>query len=194
MLLRRLSRMSTIRGTAVFFIRWLAAPLHIGSVVPSSQYLARAIANQIDLHSSQPVIELGGGTGSVTHALLQTGMNPSRLIVVENDIYLCALLRRRFPRLCIVQGDASQLMQLLKPLGISAAASVVSSLPLLTLPKYTRDRIIRQSLQLLGEKGRFVQYTYGLGSPLADFDLCGRVAARIWRNFPPASVWNFQEQ
>lgn len=179
---------------AVFFRRWLAAPLHIGAIMPSSRYLARAVARQIDLNSSLPVIELGGGTGSVTRALLETGLRPSRLIVVEYDRHLCALLRRRFPQLRIVHGDAGRLTQLLAPLGIHAASSVVSSLPLRTLPKPVRDRIVRESLQLLGSSGRFVQYTYGPGSPLAGFDICGRVADRIWLNLPPAAVWSFQEQ
>lgn len=188
-----LNRVCSQQESVVFFSRWLASPLHVGSVIPSSQALARAVASQIDLHSNQPIIELGGGTGSVTKALLETGINPHRLIVVENDAQLCTLLRNRFPGLHIVHGDASHLAELLKPLGIDSAASVVSSLPLLSLPKPTRDRIIHQSMRLLADKGCFIQYTYGLGSPLADFNLDGQLTARIWLNFPPASVWNFQE-
>lgn len=180
------------REGVVFFFRWLAAPLHVGSVVPSSQSLARAVANQIDLQSLQPIIELGGGTGSITKALLETGIDPDRLVVVENDTHLCTLLRKRFPQLRIVQGDACQLTAIFKLLGINSASSVVSSLPLLSLPKQTRHCIIRQSLLLLGKNGRFIQYTYGLGSPLADFNLYGKVTARIWLNFPPAFVWKFQ--
>lgn len=179
------------RASILFFFRWLAAPLHVGSVVPSGQSLARAIAHQIDLHSMQPIIELGGGTGSITNALLETGIDPGRLIVIENDKHLCSVLRKRFPQLRIVHGDASQLIELLKPLFINSASSVVSSLPLLSLPKQTRYCIIRQSLLLLREHGYFIQYTYGFGSPLADFNIFGKVTARIWLNFPPASVWKF---
>jgi phosphatidylethanolamine/phosphatidyl-N-methylethanolamine N-methyltransferase len=193
MLLRWLNHRLGQWGHALFFFRWLAAPLHIGSMVPSGQHLARAIADQIDMHSDRPIIELGGGTGSVTKALLATGMDATRLVVIELDMHLCTLLRQRFPQVHIVHGDASQLVDLLNPLGIQSACSVVSSLPMLSLPRRTRDSIIRQSLHLLGEKGRFIQFTYGLGSPLADFNLDGRVAARIWRNFPPASVWNYQD-
>lgn len=176
----------------VFFFRWLATPLHVGSVVPSSQSLARAVASQIDFYSIEPIIELGGGTGNVTEALLETGIDPERLIVVENDTHLCTLLRNRFPQLRIVQGDASQLTELLKPLGINSASSVVSSLPLLSLPKEIRSLIIRQSLLLLRVNGRFIQYTYGFRSPLAGFALYGQVTARVWLNFPPAFVWKFQ--
>lgn len=190
--LPRLCNIFAKREKVLFFFRWIAAPLQVGSVFPSGQFLARAVASQIDLHSNQPIIELGGGTGSVTKAILEAGISPHRLIVVENDAHLCTLLRCRFPQLTIVQGNASQLVELLKPFGINSASSVVSSLPLRSLPKQTRRCIIRQSFLLLSENGRFIQYTYGLGSPLADFNLNGEVIARIWLNFPPASVWNFR--
>jgi phosphatidylethanolamine/phosphatidyl-N-methylethanolamine N-methyltransferase len=186
-------RVCAKRECVTFFLRWLAAPLRIGSVAPSSKYLARAIANEIDLNSALPVIELGGGTGSVTQALLETGMDPQRLVVVECDTHLCTMLRHRFPHVRIVQGDASKLIELLEPFGIDAVSAVVSGLPLLSLPRQSRDTIIRQSLWLLGSNGRFIQFTYGLGSPLADSNVYGELTARIWLNFPPASVWNFQQ-
>src|SRR5882724_11250656 len=113
-LLPWLSRICVKWESLVFFFRWLAAPMHVGSVMPSSQFLARAVANQIDLHSNQAVIELGGGAGSVTKALLETGIDPERLIVIENDARLCVMLRQRFPQLRIVQGDASRLSELLR--------------------------------------------------------------------------------
>ncbi len=150
------------------------------------------MATQVDLRRPGPVIELGGGTGSVTKALLEAGLPVDRLIVVERDVRLYKMLRRRFPQLRIVLGDARQLVELLRPLGIDAVSAVVSSLPLISMSKAMRRQIIDQSFALLGEAGRFIQYTYSLTSPLAgrEFGLRGRVAARVWLNFPPASVWN----
>jgi phosphatidylethanolamine/phosphatidyl-N-methylethanolamine N-methyltransferase len=48
----------------------------------------------------------------------------------------------------------------------------------------------------LGERGTFVQYTYGVLSPLhrRDFGLEGTVAQRVWRNLPPAAVWRFNRR
>jgi phosphatidylethanolamine/phosphatidyl-N-methylethanolamine N-methyltransferase len=117
-----------------------------------------------------------------------------RLIVVERDVRLYKMLRRRFPQLRIVLGDARHLVELLRPLGIDAVSAVVSSLPLISMSKTMRRQIINQSFALLGEAGRFIQYTYSLSSPLAgrEFGLRGRVAARVWLNFPPASVWNYR--
>jgi phosphatidylethanolamine/phosphatidyl-N-methylethanolamine N-methyltransferase len=190
----RIKDISREDEVAIFFTRWLKAPHHIGAVAPSSRFLARAMATQVDLRRAEPVIELGGGTGSVTKALLEAGLPVDRLIVVERDVRLYKMLRRRFPQLRIVLGDARHLVELLRPLGIDAVSAVVSSLPLISMSKTMRRQIINQSFALLGEAGRFIQYTYSLSSPLAgrEFGLRGRVAARVWLNFPPASVWNYR--
>jgi phosphatidylethanolamine/phosphatidyl-N-methylethanolamine N-methyltransferase len=151
------------------------------------------MARQIDPKSQGTIVELGGGTGSITRALLERGLSPARLVVVERDRTLAALLRTRFPGVRILHGDAAELVALLRPLAIEGAAAIVSSLPLLSLPKQMRRRIVEQSFALLGENGTFVQYTYGVASPVAapEFGLIGEVAQRIWRNFPPAVVWRF---
>ncbi|MBV9524172.1 MAG: methyltransferase [Alphaproteobacteria bacterium] len=181
---------------ALFFSRWLRAPHRIGAVAPSSRFLARAMARLVDIRRADPVIELGGGTGRVTKALLEAGVAPERLIVVEHDSRLCHMLRRRFPQLRIVEGDARQLVVLLRPLGIDAASAVVSSLPLVSMSKRMRRQIVEQSFALLGEAGRFIQYTYSLTSPLSprEHGVRGRVATRVWLNVPPASVWSFRRR
>ena len=184
------------KEVALFFLRWLQAPGRIGAVAPSSRHLGRAMARQVAVNGSDPVIELGGGTGSVTRALLEAGIAPERLVVVEKDERLYRLLRARFPELRIVKGDARRLRRLLAPLGIGKAAAVVSSLPLISLPRQACLRIVAESFALLGEGRPFVQFTYGPVSPLARerMGLRGRLTARIWANLPPASVWRYERR
>jgi len=191
---RRPRRLSPEREAALFLSRWIKAPHLIGALAPSSRGLARAMAGQIDAKGEGVVVELGGGTGSITRALLERGLAPARLVVVERDRTLAALLRTRFPGVRVLHGDAVELVALLRPLAIGSVAAVVSSLPLLSLPKPMRRRIVEQSFALLGACGTFVQYTYGVASPLAasEFGLAGEIAQRIWRNFPPAAVWRFR--
>lgn len=179
---------------ALFLGRWLKAPHRIGALAPSSRYLARAMARQVDIRQARLVVELGGGTGSITRALLATGLAPERLIVVERDERLHHLLAEHFPGLRVLRGDAAELVALLRPLGITSVSSIVSGLPLLSMPKRLRHRIVDQSFALLGERGALVQFTYGIASPLPEreFAVSGRVTARVWRNFPPAFVWRFQ--
>ena len=155
------------------------------------------MARSIDARAASLMVELGGGTGRITRALLDAGVAPDRLIVIKNGEKLAALLRIRFPQLRIVQGDARDLMSLLAPLGVTRASAVISGLPLLSMPPEVQQRIVEQAFALMGEDGTFVQFTYGPVSPVmgrARVGLIAEVTGRVWRNFPPASVWRYRRQ
>src|SRR3989337_2568686 len=80
-----------------FISCWLQNPLKVGAVSPSGRALARAIAGEGDPHIPGPVVDLGRGTGPVTEALVDRGIAPERLVLVENNLEFCRLLRRRYP-------------------------------------------------------------------------------------------------
>ena len=107
------------------FIRsWIEKPLSTGAVMPSSKALARTMANYVDPQSNGPVIELGPGTGPVTEALVQHGIDPRRLILVEFNPDFCRLLRTRYPTATVMQGDAYRLRSLLESTVREPAAAV----------------------------------------------------------------------
>src|SRR5436190_20076102 len=115
----------------VHFIRsWLEKPLSTGAVAPSSKLLARTMAAYVDPEAAGPVIELGPGTGPVTEALVEQGVDPARLVLVEFNPKFCQLLRSRFPTATVVQGDAYNLRGALAAIARQPAAAVVSGLPL----------------------------------------------------------------
>src|SRR5882757_5631383 len=87
----------------VRFLRsWIEKPLRMGAVMPSSKFLARAVARYVDTHSTAPVIELGPGTGAITDALVKHGVAEKRLVLVEFDPGFCALLRERYPLATVI--------------------------------------------------------------------------------------------
>src|SRR6202012_4985153 len=91
----------------VRFLRsWMEKPLHMGAVMPSGKVLARTMAQYVDVHSDSPVVELGPGTGAITSALIEHGIDQKRLVLVEYNPGFCALLRDRYPQAKVVQGDA----------------------------------------------------------------------------------------
>ena len=178
----------------LFLKRWLRDPRAIGAIAPSSRQLGAAMASQIPPSSTGPVVELGGGTGAITRALLDAGIAARRLIVVERDRQLHDMLRETFPALRMVNGDAAALNQLLHPLGIRHASAVVSGLPLLNMPKSVRRAIVDESFALLEPGAPFIQFTYGLTSPIPrdEFGVTGEVKRRVFNNLPPASVWVYR--
>jgi phosphatidylethanolamine/phosphatidyl-N-methylethanolamine N-methyltransferase len=176
----------------IFFGKWLRDPLRMGTFLPSGPALARAVAAAANTGREGAVVELGGGTGAVTKALLAAGVAPEDLVVIEREKGLYALLVSRFPNVRIVHGDALQMKELLA--GIGPVKAVVSGIPLLNMPPSFQKRLLRASFDLLGEGGVFVQFTYGPGSPVPDrrlksLGLQPRLSSRVWRNVPPASVW-----
>jgi phosphatidylethanolamine/phosphatidyl-N-methylethanolamine N-methyltransferase len=175
----------------LFLKRWLKDPLMIGAIAPSSRELAAAMARLVPGDSQDPVIELGGGTGVITQALLEAGIAPSRLIVVERDEALHDLLVKRFPQVRVLLGNAADLTALLQPLGITKVCAVVSGLPLLAMRESVRDRIAEESFALLEPGAPFIQFTYGLVSPIPrrKLGVHGEVKSRVLNNLPPASVW-----
>jgi len=180
----------------LFFRRWLRDPLKIGAVFPSGIELARAMARQVDLRRPGVVVELGGGTGMVTSALLEAGVPAERLVVLEKDESLFELLRQRFPSVTILHGDATQVAGLVRELGFKRVSTVVSGLPILSMPQQIQQQILQESFELMGADGRFIQFTYGPASPvpqsrLRRWGLKSKPAGRVWLNFPPAVVWCF---
>src|ERR1700755_2247840 len=108
----------------VRFLRsWIEKPLHVGAVMPSGKLLARTMAQYVDVESDGPVIELGPGTGAITSALIDHGVEQRRLVLVEYNPSFCSLLRDRYPQATVVQGDAYTLRDTLRNvLGATATA------------------------------------------------------------------------
>jgi phosphatidylethanolamine/phosphatidyl-N-methylethanolamine N-methyltransferase len=177
------------------FIRsWIERPLSTGAVMPSSKALARTMARYVDPKASGPVIELGPGTGPVTEALVQHGIDPTRLVLVEFNADFCRLLRARYPTAMVVQGDAYRLRRLLQSYVHEPAAAVVSSLPLLTKPLRTRLRLIADVMALTVPGAPFVQFTYGVVPPIPKTlsAITAQASNLIWFNLPPARVWVYR--
>jgi phosphatidylethanolamine/phosphatidyl-N-methylethanolamine N-methyltransferase len=181
---------------ARFFQSLVAAPRAVGAVAPSGRALARAMAMAVGEAGNGFVVELGPGTGPVTKALLERGFNRERLILVEYDPSFCSMLSRRFGPGGIIQGDAYDLLRTLGDFARRPVAAVVSSLPLLNQPPRRRGKLIDDAFALMGSHGLFVQFTYGLISPIPREACEGRYAARraapVWLNLPPAWVWTYR--
>ncbi len=186
----------TRRGeTALFLRRWLVHPFRVGTLLPSSPGLARLVARHAVVERNQLTVEVGAGTGAVTQALLDVGLPQERLIVVEIDGALCAWLRERFPRVAVISGDAAQLRRRLPASWVGRVATVVSGLPILTLPLAEQRAIVEEWFGVMHAHGRLLQYTYYPLSPLPlrSLGLAGRRVGWAKGNVPPASVWQFTD-
>ena len=185
-----------------FFREWLRNPFAMAAVSPSGRQLAALMVEQLPPHA-QRVIELGGGTGAFTRALLGHGITPSRLLVIELNESLHRLLGERFPGAHVERGDARDVQAIARRCGVldeeGHVDAVVSGLGLLYMPHPVQREILRAAFAVLGPRGRFVQFTYGPVSPvprslLQELDIGARRAGTAWRNVPPANVFVYQRR
>ena len=175
-----------------FLRAWLANPLKVAAITPSSRSFAELVASGVDPHDG-PVIELGAGTGPVTRALLDRGVPEDRLVLVESDPVLADMLRRRFPRVRTLAVDAASLGTA-DLFGGVKAATVVSGIPVLTMPRETVAAILEATFAQMRPGATFFQYSYALRCPIPRdmLDVRGLTARRVGLtlgNVPPGLVY-----
>jgi phosphatidylethanolamine/phosphatidyl-N-methylethanolamine N-methyltransferase len=181
------------RATNLFFRRWLQNPLQMGSVIPSSPVLGKLIAKHIEKGSEAAVLELGAGTGAVTHSLIRSGIAPKRIVLVEIVPEMAEHLELTFPETKVLQADAFNLPA--DKLNHIAAdiGTVICGIPLVLLPEKKQRQFIDQVEAVAPGKG-FLLYTYCITSPLPYRTLKLEAERLAWTplNFPPASVWHYR--
>jgi phosphatidylethanolamine/phosphatidyl-N-methylethanolamine N-methyltransferase len=177
---------------ARFFKGWLRRPLVTGAVSPSSKALGRAMARYVPdsvIERGDVVLELGPGTGVVTQTLIDRGVAEENLVLVEYSAEFAALLKARFPKATILQGDAyASLAE--DALGGRALGTVVSSLPLFTKPDAIREGLVGGALDAIPAGNPFIQFSYALTLPVKPDRLGASVELSPWvkLNLPPARV------
>lgn len=182
---------------AVLFLkRWLKHPLRLGAIAPSSKSLAEMIAKQVVPDPNHFVVELGAGTGTLTRKLLEFGIPNDRLFVVELDPELYTFLSDAHPLANVIQGNATDLDKLLPPHCVGNVSTIVSGLPISTMPYILQKRIIDAALSVLAPKGDIIQYSYRHTSPIPveRLGLSKEKIGMTLRNIPPATVWRFKSE
>lgn len=179
-----------------FFRQWLKSPLSIAAISPSSRQLARQMLAELP-EGARRVVELGGGTGVFTQALIASGIAPSDLLVLELNQELHHHLHRRFPEAHICCADARDLAQVYTSCGYGDAGpadAVISGLGLLSMARPSQQAIVESAFSVMRPGGRLILFTYGPVCPVArevrrDLDLSSRRGKLAWWNMPPATVY-----
>ncbi|MDQ3618246.1 MAG: methyltransferase domain-containing protein [Pseudomonadota bacterium] len=190
------ARLAIRPTTWSFFRQWLKNPRRNAAVAASSIELAAAMIAELP-PGARRVIELGGGTGAITRALLDAGIVDTDLFVLELNEELQAHLSAQFPQVPVVLGDARSLPQLATDTGYLAqgqADAIVSGLGLLTMPYDLQRGILAAAFRCLQPSGVFIQFTYGHTPPVADaviheLGIQVRRGHFVLRNMPPATVY-----
>jgi phosphatidylethanolamine/phosphatidyl-N-methylethanolamine N-methyltransferase len=177
---------------AAFMLVAAARPSTVGAILPSSRHLADAMARAA--RGAEHLVELGAGTGAITEALCEQHPDvPTQ--AVEMDPLLAQHLRERFPQIDVRTAAAHEVLRTLPRRRHPTV--LVSSLPFRSLPWRLRLRSSLAIERFLVEHPahRLVQYTYLPQVPFdlrRGSDLRWRRLDAVWRNVPPAWVWELR--
>ena len=185
-----------------FFGKFLRRPGRMGSVVPSSRYLAEAMVADLELVSGDVIIEYGPGTGPMTAVLASQLPAGVRYLGIERDAQFQHLLEARFPHLDFHLGSVEDVADILRTRELPKAKVIISGLPFASLPDALQQSIAQGTRAVLSEAGEFrtFQYVHAYRLPAARrfraamedlFGSCSR-SQPVLRNVPPAYVLTYK--
>lgn len=177
-----------------FFRSWVRDPLRVGAVAPSSRGLAKLMVAGVGANAT--VVELGPGTGTFTSAILESGVQPQNLHLIEHSENFAGFLRERFPDTHVVRGDAVAADSLLSELA-GEVDVVISGLPLILFSNARKAQLISGAFSLLAPGGSLYQFTYGGRCPvsrstLRNLGLRAALKGVAPFNIPPAFVYRIE--
>jgi len=162
----------------VFFQGFLRRPRETASLVPSSRFLERRVAELATVAAADTVVELGPGTGGTTRALLAAMSPHASLLSIEiNPDFIPTLRAIDDDRLTVHHGNAERLAEILRQHALDSADAVVSGIPFSLLQPEARRRVVESIWSVLAPDGRFVAY-----------QICGRIETFARPLFGPAQV------
>lgn len=179
-----------------FLQAFLKNPAKVGSITPSSPELAQKMIAGLKPEPDDIMLELGVGTGAITKYLQSIVPDDRSYLGIELDGRLVRSLRKNYPKMEIVRGNAVDAVEIHKTSGLGKVGAIICCLPFVSLPNEVGEQILLQVDQFM-QKGctfRTFQYAHGYYFPsaikLREFmrDRYGKSkrSPLIVKNVPPA--------
>ncbi|KOP71628.1 phospholipid methyltransferase [Cytobacillus solani] len=176
-------------NSLLFLQSFIRKPKEIGSVWPSSSFLARKMVQQVAWEEVGAVAELGSGTGAITKEIQSHVSNKAAVLLFEKDGEMSGNLQKEFPEYLCYQ-NAVQLLNIMDQNGIKQLDCVISGLPFFNFSTELRERLLKQVIDSLKPGGYFIAFQYSLQmkKQLSRAFHIERIHY-VPLNFPPAFVY-----
>tara|TARA_B110000263_G_C15175030_1_gene448793 strand:+ start:333 stop:896 length:564 start_codon:yes stop_codon:yes gene_type:complete len=133
----------------------------VGTIFPSSKSVVKKMIEPINFKKKLIILELGPGSGVITKKLLEKISSDSQLICFEtNKKFYQELKQINDEKMILINKSAEKMKSYLKESKIEKVDYIVSSVPLVTLPKETTHKILSLSVEILGKNGKLIQLQY----------------------------------
>ncbi|OKP89407.1 class I SAM-dependent methyltransferase [Paenibacillus sp. P32E] len=173
----------------LFLRSFIQDPKRVGSVSPSSRFLARSMVNQAPWHEINAVAELGSGTGAITRILNTKVTNTTKVLLFEMDKTMRNNLKMEYPNFSCHR-NAAHLVETMKDANIHQLDCIFSGLPFFNFEPAIRNTLVEQIYESLKPEGLFIAFQYSLQmkkqlTKYFNIDTIKYVPL----NFPPAFVY-----
>jgi phospholipid N-methyltransferase len=150
------------RPWLMFFKGFLANPVMVGSVIPSSPALIRKMLAPVDWKSVKLFVEYGPGVGTFCQDILDRLAPDATYIAIDTNPEFIDYLSRHFvdQRFRPILGSAADVEQIVKDSGFAHADYVLSGLPFSTLPEGVGPAIAKATFETLRPGGAFLVYQF----------------------------------
>jgi phospholipid N-methyltransferase len=164
----------------------------LGTVAPSSRFLASRMLKEINFSEVDVLVELGPGNGIITKHILERLPPKAILICFEiNDNFYLQLLKVKNPQLVVIKSSAEKIKDELNLLGFKKTNHIISSLPLTIIPDKISKKILDKSFEVLEDGGTYIQFQYSLSYFKKLKTVFNKAISLDFEplNFPPAFVY-----
>ncbi|MGG3306588.1 class I SAM-dependent methyltransferase [Paenibacillus sp. 2KB_20] len=178
-----------VQEKALFFYKFLRSPGQIGSVTPSSKFLARTMINSVPWDEVNNVAELGAGTGAITKYIQTVANSNTRVLLFEKDPTLYRELKFQYTEYLCYR-DACRLQNVMSQEKMEQLDCVISGLPFFNFPQDMRNKLLDQVIGSLRNGGLFIafQYSYQMKKQLSERLQIEEIKF-VPLNVPPAFVY-----
>jgi phospholipid N-methyltransferase len=139
---------------------FIVQPAAIGSIVPSSRFLAQTILEDVELHRADTVLEYGPGTGVLTEFILRQLRPGAKFVAIELNPRFAQAFESRYPFVTLFQDDVANVRDICERAGLQSVDCIVSGVPWATFPKSLQVECLDAMMSVLKPGGRFVTFTY----------------------------------
>jgi phospholipid N-methyltransferase len=181
---------------SLFLKQFLKNPMEVGSLIPSSKYLANAMLDGLHRELINSVVEYGPGNGTFTSLLNANLKSDAQLFAVEPNNYFADQIQLNFPRATVIRDYADRTSSY-----IGAKEGhidlVVSGLPFSLMEWESVERTILETHSILKSGGIFRTFVYCHMNQYWKIRKLHRLIEELFsetsyrtvvRNFPPAFV------
>lgn len=145
----------------LFIQRFMQKPGQIGSVMPSSRFLAEKMVQNVPWDQVSAVAELGAGTGAITRAINNRLTSKTDVFIFEMDPDMRRRLELQHPGFHY-HSDAAKLVKSMHRNGIESLDCIISGLPFFNFDQELRETIMDQAWHALKPGGLFIAFQYSL--------------------------------